>query len=234
MIDASMLRTLMLLLIGALWLGCSVSGQVERGIERELPAAIGPADRYDVEIEGLRARAGEARRVTVRGERVQPENAPVLDRLDLDLRGVHYDRREERIERVERATATARITPADLAAFLNTQRNVSGASVALQEPNQATIRVRPELGGFTLPAGLTVEITGTLVAEAGRVRFDVSELRAAGANLGEAVARRLSAAINPVVDLSGMPARLQVTGVRVEEGAVRLDAEGDPTGLRLR
>ena len=229
-------RSLRLSLVLALLLcaGCVPTGQVERGLERELPKLLGPADRYDVEIDGLRARSGEAEHVTVVGERVRAEGAPVVDRLELDLRGVRYDRDEERLERVESARATARIMAPDLADFLEAQRNVRDAVVTLRAPDEATIRVRPELGGVALPRGVEVEVTGRLGVDDGRVRFAVSEVEAAGLNLGSAVARRLSESINPLVDLTDTAAGLRVTDVRVEDGVVRLDAAGDITGLQLR
>lgn len=218
-----------------LWTGCVPStGQIERGLERELPKLLGPADRYDVEIEGLRARSGEAERVTAVGERVRLEEAPVVDRLDVELLGVTYDRGEDRLERVERARATARITPLDLADFLEAHRNVREASVTLDAPNRATIRLRPEVGGIALPRGVTVEVTGRLEPDGRRLRFEVSDVEAAGVNLGRAAASGLSDLVNPLVDLSGTPADLRVTDVRVENGVLRLDATGNPTGLRLR
>ena len=219
----------------ALFAGCNpVEGLVERGIEAELPEAIGPADRYDVDVTGLQTSTGEADHVTVLGERVRPEGAPVLDRLDLDLRGVRYDRDAKRIDRVESARATARVLPADLAPFLDAHRNVRGPAVTLRPPDGATLRFRPEIGGLAVPEGVAVEMTGRLVAEDGRVRFDVAEVRAAGLNLGGAVARRLSEAINPVVDLTDTDVSLRVTGVRVEAGAVIVEATGDLDGLSLR
>ncbi len=224
-------RSLLFLL---LWIGCSSTGLVERELERELQKLIGPADHYDVEISGLRARSGEAARVFAVGQRVRPEDAPVVDRFELDLRGVTYDRGEKRLERVDSAYATARITAPDLAAFLEAQGNVRDASITLREPDEATIRVRPEFGGIALPHGIEATVTGRLEADGGRVRFVVSDVEAAGLDLGAAAARRLSDAINPLIDLSDTEVRLQITSVRVENGAVLLEATGNPTGLRLR
>lgn len=227
-------RLALVLTLAAAASGCSLSGQVEAGIERALPAAIGPAERYDVEVEGLRARAGEAERVAVVGLRVQPEGAPTLDRLDLDLRGVRYDRGSERLERVESARATVRLLPADLDAFLSTQDGIREATVRLREPDSATVRLRPAIGDLALPPGVAVEVRGRLRAENGALRLDVDELRAAGFDLGQTLARELSERINPVVDLSDLEPTLRVVDVRVEDGAVWLEATGDLTGLRLR
>jgi hypothetical protein len=224
------------LLLGlALSAGCNpVEGFVERGIEEKLPAIIGPADRYTVDVTGLRTSTGEAERVAVHGERVRLEDAPVLDRLDLDLRGVRFDRATNRLDRVERAQATARVLPADLTVFLDAHRNVRGATLTLLPPGGATLRFRPEAGGFAVPEGVAVELSGRLAAEAGRVRFEVTEVRAAGLNLGRTVARRLSEEINPLVDLTGTEIGLRVTGIRVEPDAVVVEATGDPSRLRPR
>jgi hypothetical protein len=228
-------RPLVLLLLALSAAGCNpVEAYVERGIEQELPRVLGPADRYDVDITGLRTSTGEAERVTVLGERVRPAEAPALYHLALALHGVRYDRDARRLDHVERAHATARVLPADLAPFLDAHRNVHGAAITLRPPDGATLRFRPELGGLSLPAGVAVEMTGRLVAAEGRVRFDVSEVRAGGVGLGSAVARRLSAEINPVVDLTRTDVALRVTAVRVEPAAVVVEATGDPSGLRLR
>ena len=224
---------LFFLLACTLLTGCTITGQVEQWIARELPDAIGPADAYTVQIEGLRARAGAADRVLVTGTRVRPEGAPVLDRLDLELRGVQYDRRAERLDRAESAVATARLLPADLNVFLEQNRNVREAMLTLRAPDEATLRVRPSIGGFSVPAGVAVELTGRLVSTGGQVAFEVATLRAAGLNLGSGAAQRLSDAINPLVDLTDAPADLRVTSLRVENGALLVEATGDPSGLRL-
>lgn len=226
---------LLFLLAFIFGMGCNpIEGFVERGIEQALPGVIGPADRYAVDIEGLRTSTGEAERVAVHGERVHPERAPVLDRIDLELHGVRYDQDAERLDRVERAEATARVLPSDITAYLEAHRNVREAALTLRPPNGATLRLRPEIGGLTVPEGVAVEMTGRLVVEEGRVGFAVSEVRAGGLNLGRTVARRLSEAINPLVDLTATDVALRVTAVRVEDGAVRVEATGDPSGLRLR
>lgn len=224
-------RGLALLIILAA--GCSpISGRVERGIEDELPRLIGPADVYDVQIEGLRARSGEARSVAVTGQRVQPEDAPVLDRLDVTLYGVAYDRVNNRLERVDSTWAVAYIRAADLATYIEGHPNVSEATVTLHEPDSATVRISPELAGFSF-GNIPVVLAGRIEVAEGRVAFNVSDLRAAGANLGDSAARRLSEAVNPLVDLTDTRIRLQITGVRVVNGEARIEAIADPTGTRL-
>ncbi len=221
-------------LLLTVWAGCAPStGQVERGIERELPRLVGPADEYDVDITGLRARAGEADRVTAVGERVRPTNAPVLDRIDVELRDVKYDRGEERIERLGSAVATARITQTDLEAFLENHRNVQDVSVDLRQPQEIVIRARPAFEGVEFPSGFNVVMRGTLVGEDGRVNFVVSDVRAAGVTVGPSGAQRISRAINPIVDFSAMPVPLHVREVRVQDNTLRVTATGSAGPVRL-
>ena len=224
------MRTLPLLLALAL-VGCDVSGRVEAEIEAALPAALGPADAYDATVEGLRLGDGTVEAVTVVGTRVAREDAPVVDRLDVALRGVAFDRSSKRLTRVDAARATARLLPADLAAYLVAQRGVARAEVALEAPDRAVVRFEGEVEGVRIPLGASV--AGRLRAVDGRVRLDVERVSAAGIGLGGALAERLDQRINPVVDLTDEDLALEVTAVRVEGGALVLDATGDPTGLRV-
>ncbi|MFE4106369.1 LmeA family phospholipid-binding protein [Almyronema epifaneia] len=217
----------------ALFSSCIPNGLVERGIERELPQYIGPAANYDVDIDGLKVRSGEADRIFAVGERVQPTGAPVIDRLELELQQVKYNRAEERLDSVGSAQATARILPADLADFLESYRNVREAAIALQPPNQATLSVRPEVGNLYAPAGITVAITGQLVGEGSLLSFNVSDVSAAGISLGSEAARRISQVINPLADLSTLPIALNIQNIRVESAAIFLEVTADPTSFQL-
>ena len=72
------------------------------------------------------------------------------------------------------------------------------------------------------------------VARGGVVDLEVESVRAAGIGLGGTLARAVSQQINPVVDLTDEDLPLRVTSVRVAEGALVMEATGDPTGMELR
>jgi len=216
------------------WTGCqSVTNQVEGAIERELPRVIGPADSYDVKIDGLRATTGQADRVTITGIRVQPERAPLLDRLDAELTGIRFSPRTQTIERADSATATARISASELALFLEQDERMRDVQVALAGTDRATIRLRPILGGMTLPFNAAVEVNGRFVVRDSNVTFAVGEVRAAGLDVGAAIAQRLSEVINPLVDFGENRANVQVTAVHVDGNHLVVSATGDPTGVRI-
>ncbi|NJL86620.1 MAG: LmeA family phospholipid-binding protein [Leptolyngbyaceae cyanobacterium SM1_1_3] len=217
----------------ALLTSCIPNSLVERGIERELPKFIGPADSYSVDVSGLRVRSGEAERILAVGERVRPEGAPILDQLEIELRDVKYDRGQERLERVESAQATVRILPADLAAFLKNYRNIREATIALQPPNQATLSIQPEIGSLYAPTGITVAATGQLLGEGSLINFEVADVSAAGISLGSEAARRVSEVINPLADLSTLPVTLLVQDIRVDSEAVIVDVNAEPNSFQL-
>ncbi|WP_121968330.1 DUF2993 domain-containing protein [Leptolyngbya sp. BC1307] len=219
---------------GLLLASCSPTNLVEQGIERELPKYVGPADSYDVKIEGLRVGAGSAESVVAVGNRVRPEGAPVIERLALDLSEVVYDRKAERLSEVGGARLTAVIRTEDLADFLEANRNVNEAEIILQSPDQATIRVRPQLGDFVVPPGITVAVTGQLAGQGTQLIFNVTNVSAAGIDVSAIAARRLSDTINPLADLKNLPIQVEITSVMVTGETIGLEVVGDPSSFSMR
>jgi hypothetical protein len=216
-----------------LFAGCSPTNLVEQGIERELPKYVGPAERYDVQVEGLQVGPGTAEQVVALGERVQPEGAPVIDQLILRLEGVVYDKAAEQLSQVTGARLSAVIKAGDLVDFLETYRNVRSAEVLLRSPNSATLRVRPQLGDFAVPPGVTVDVTGQLVGDGTELRFEVSEVSAAGIDVSAIAARRLSDLINPLADLKNLPITVEIASVTVAGETIGLEVVGDPTSFSM-
>lgn len=221
-------------LSGFLLVGCNPSNLVAKGIERELPKYVGPADNYDVDIDGLSVRESSAKSVVAVGERVRPEGAPVIERLALDLQDVVYDRDAERLSKVGAARLTAVIKTNDLAEFLEAYRNVREAEVMLRSPNEATIRLRPQVGNLAVPPGITVDVGGQIIGQGTQLRFEVDEVTAAGFDLSNLAARRLSDVINPLADLQGLPVDVNITSVIVAGETIGLEVVGDPNSFEMQ
>ena len=212
---------------------CTPTSLVEQGIEKELPRYIGPAENYDVQIDGLSMSEGSADSVIAVGERVRPEGAPTIDRLSLDLKGVVYDRSTERLSQVDAAQLMAVIKTPDLVDFLEAYRNVEEAEIILYSPNEATLRIRPQIGDYAVPQGVTVDVSGELVGEGTQLRFEVREVRAAGINVSTLAASRLSTVINPLADLKNLPIDVEVTSVMVAGETIGLEVVGDPSSFSM-
>lgn len=212
---------------------CTPASLVEQGIENELPKYVGPAENYDVKIDGLKIGPGSADSVVAIGERVKPEGAPVIDRLVLNLQGVTYSRQQKRLSQVDSAKLTAVIKSYDLADFLESDRNVRSAEVILLSPDRATLRIQPNLGSFSLPAGITVDVTGRLIGSGTKLSFEVEEVSAAGLDLSSMVAKRLSNLINPLADLEDLPVKVEITSVMVAGESIGLEVVGDPASFSM-
>mgnify|MGYP003456418693 FL=1 len=209
-----------------LWLtGCAtVDNRVEQLIAAELPRVIGAAARYDVNVAGARE-SGEIidiRRVRIVGARVERAGAPVLERVDVTMIDLVVDRKEKRLQSLGTADASALLLPADIAAFLDTRPGLDNVQVILFPPYEISIETQFALGGFALPRFTRARIRGRLLVSDGRLIMEIIDLRVAGFPVGTIpiiVAEKL---MNPLVDLSAMPANARVTSVQVMPDAVVL------------
>ena len=227
------LNLVLVALSAVLMTGCNPANLVAQGIERELPKYVGPADSYDVDISGLKVSEGSAESVVAVGDRVRPEGAPVIERLELELADVLYDREAEKLREVGTARLTAVIRTADLAEFLEAYRNVREAEVLLRSPDEATIRLRPQVGNLSVPKGVTVNVTGQIVGDGTQLRFEVSEVSTGGFDLSSIAARRLSDVINPLADLQNLPVEVEITSVIVAGETIGLEVVGDPKSFEM-
>ena len=211
----------------ALWLtGCAtvVDTRVEQMIAAELPRVIGAAARYDVNVAGARETGDilDLRRVRIVGSRVERAGSPVLERIDVTMTDLVVDRKEKRLQSLGTAEASALLLPADIAAFLDTRPGLDNVQVSLFPPAEITIETQFALGGFALPRSTGARIRGRLLASDGRLIMEIIDLRVAGFPVGTIpiiVAEKL---MNPLVDLSAMPANARVTSVQVMPDAVVL------------
>jgi len=208
--------------------GCGqvVEQRVEQNMRRDLQRLIGPAEDYTVDLQGLNVASGTAAGATVTGRRVQLPDAPVLDTMEVRMNDVRYDLARKELQRVASADAVARLRPADVAEFLNRHRNLEDVRLSLSSPNEVTLGMRPELSGLDLPAGLRLSLTGRLVSDGPRVRFELIRVGAAGLSVGGPVADAITRRINPIVDLSSMPIGVNITDIRADSSTLTVNASG--------
>lgn len=220
-----------LALATAVLTGCSVSGTLERRIEEELQTRLGPAERYRVEVSGLDAGDGAAEHVQALGYGIRPHHGPLVERMQIDLYDVRYDRKARRLQHVDSVRASIWVTEGDLGAYLESIDGVGDATVLVAPPDSASIRVRPAIVGLPIPAGAVAEVSGRMVGRGPHLDFDVSRAEAVGIRASEGMLRLIARRINPLVDLSDLPLGLDVSSVAVQGRSVRVDATGDATTL---
>ncbi len=227
-----MMRAAMLgiaLIHGTLWLsGCAsmIDARVEQRITAELPRVVGPAARYEVNVQGARdnGEIADIRRLHVIGTRVQREKSPVLDRIEVTMSDLVFDRKDKRVLSLGTADANVRMLPSDIAAFLDARPSFDNVIVALFPPYEITIETQFAIAGFALPRVTNAKIRGRLVVNDGKLAMEVVDLRVAGFPVGAIPTIIVEKLINPLVDLSAPPASARVTTVQVMQDSVVLTA----------
>ncbi|MDQ3216199.1 MAG: DUF2993 domain-containing protein [Pseudomonadota bacterium] len=218
-----------------LWLsGCAsvMATRVEQRITAELPRVVGPAARYEVNVQGARdnGEIADIRRLHVIGTRVAREKSPVLDRIEVTMSDIVFDRNEKRLLSLGTADANVRVLPSDIAAYLDARPGLDNVVVTLYSPYEVTIETQFAIAGFALPRVTSAKIRGRLVVNDGKLTMEVVDLRVAGFPVGTIPTIIVERLINPLVDLSAPPAAARVTSVQVMSDSVLLTASGTLAG----
>lgn len=200
--------------------------RAERSIREALPRVIGPAASYEVEVSGSSADATRFERVHVAANRVARERTPVIDRIELDLRGAAIDRREKRLSAVDSATGQARVLAADVAGYLQQGGWVDDARVRFAAPNAVVVSGTPKLAGFPLAARDGAEFRGRFVAQGSQLRLAIDQLRLGTVEAPPLLRALLERAVNPLLDSQAYPLPAQMDAVSVEGDALLIKASG--------
>lgn len=208
--------------------GCAsvVDHRAEQIILSELPRLVGPAREYRVSALGVTPSAGQLQAVRVVGERIARPGSPVIDQANVQLRDVRFDRAEKRVESIGAVDARATVLPRDIASFLDERPGLDAVDVQFYGNGEIAVRAQPSVAGFTLPSGVRVSMRGYLVPEGSRLKLEISDLRAAGFEVGLLPKAALQVLVNPIVDLSSLPALTRISSVRVEGAALVIEASG--------
>lgn len=203
-----------------------IDNRAEAIIHDELPRLVGPAREYRVEAGGVAPSSGRLQTVHVVGDRIARPGAPVIDRAEVSLRDVHVDRNERRLIALGGADARARVLAADIAAHLDARPGLDAVEVQFHGDDEIAVSAVPSIAGFTLPSGTRVRLRGHLVPRGPHLNLEVTDLRAAGFPIGTWPKFALETLLNPIVDLSRLPAPARIDRARVEGEALIIEASG--------
>ena len=211
------LMVMALLTGAALICGCrSPRAEAERRIAERLPAMIGPADTYDVQVDGslLALARGHAHAVHVRGANVRMTNGIVVDELRLDAAQADFDLQKSQIKKIGRIAFSARLTQPHLSDYLAKRpAAVDGLTVWLR-PSEVEADVPVTAAGLKT----TVVLYGTLAPkrpDAHAIDFVLSRAKIGKVPLPARLIDLAVQRVNPVVDLSSLkfPVALERTDV---------------------
>lgn len=203
-----------------------IDSRAEEIIRIELPRWVGPARDYQVDATGVVPASGELRTVRVVGSRIARPGSPVIDHAEIDLRELRVDRAEKRVVSIGGARARARVLSSDIASHLDTRPGLDDVQVQFHGTDEISLSAVPAVAGFVLPGGARVSLRGRLVPDGPRLLLQVADLRAAGISVGTLPRAALEQVINPIIDLSQLPAPAQMGSARVEGDALIVEATG--------
>ncbi|MEO5845898.1 MAG: LmeA family phospholipid-binding protein [Caldimonas sp.] len=200
--------------------------RAEAALREALARVVGPAESYDVRVSGASLDGSRFERVRFVGRRTARANAPVIDRLELDLQGVVVDRSEKRLTAVAATRAELHLRGGDLAEYLRKSAWIADPSVVFSAPDRVAIAGAPRLGGIALEIGTGAEFQGRLFASGSQLRLAVDRVRIGSADAAPFLRAVIERAINPLVDVAAYPLPARIDAVEAGDGELRIAASG--------
>lgn len=227
----------MLFLAGAslLLAGC-LDGVARRKAEKAilgmLPEVLGPAESYEVHVEGSASELtrGYLRAVSIAGVNVSPRDLPKMTRMEASASAVRVDTKTKSIVEsgpaawsgwVNEETATGIL--ADKARFLQDVKvtiassgiTASGRTTVKGVGPSGSVQVKPSIRGGTMLWMTPVKVSAMGV----------------GLPMADWSSQRLEPIINPVFVVPESPLGIRLTGVSTEAGLLRIDGTLNLQGL---
>jgi len=210
------------LLVSSLVAGCvgtSPQTTVAHKIADALPRWIGPAEHYEVKVDGdtFALGRGHVRRVQIDGSNVQLSSTVSMDRINIDAHDVSFDRKARTVHRIDDVAFTGQVNQGDIDHYLTKAR-----------PDLSDVVVRLRTNDVEVSTPITVRGYTTTVSVSGTLRPSVNapnklDFVANGGSIGivPVPARLVNVAvdeINPVLDLSRLRFPIMVKGVDIHNG----------------
>jgi hypothetical protein len=204
-----------------------LDARAESALRQALARVVGPAASYEVHVSGASVDATRFEHVGFVGQRIARENAPVLDRLELELRGVVLDRAEKRLVALADSRGVLQVRASDLNDYLRRSASwIEDPAVVLSAGDRISVSGTPRLGGIALAGDAGIELQGRLIASGRQLRLAVDRVRI-GATVAPPLVRAvLERAINPLFDATAYPLPAQFDAVEVGDGTIRIAASG--------
>jgi hypothetical protein len=202
-----------------------LDARAEAALREALLRVVGPAESYDVRVSGASLDGSRFERVRFVGRRIARADAPVLDRLELDLQGVVVDRAAKSLTAVAATRVELQLKGADLAVFL--RRWLAEPQVTLAPPDRVAVVGSPRIGGIALGAMGSAELQGRLVGAGTQLFLAIDRIRLGRGEAPPLARVVIERAINPIFDVAEapLPARLDAVEVGADD-TIRIAASG--------
>jgi hypothetical protein len=187
-------------------------------LERELPGLIAPADRWEVDLEGLAADelSGRLERVAVRGRNVRLRDGLVIAEVALALRGLKVDVQAGSIEEIQSIAFAGRIG-ADAINRLAEGRGGDRIDNLRVDFRKDRMEVRGVARTDPFGLRLNVAVSGKPRQRENRVDLVLDEASVARLRVPRRFLRSFERRMNPVLDLGTLSVPARLTRIAIED-----------------
>jgi hypothetical protein len=202
-----------------------LDARAEAALRDALLRVVGPAESYDVRVSGASLDGSRFERVRFVGRRIARPDAPVLDRLELDLQDVVVDRGAKSLAAVAATRVALQLKGTDLAVFL--RRWLGEPQITLAPPDRIAVVGTPRVGGIALGGAGGAELQGRLVGAGTQLFLTIDRIRLGPGEAPPLARVIVERAINPIFDVAEapLPARLDAVEVGADD-TIRIAASG--------
>lgn len=205
--------------------GAILRWQIGRSVAAKMQWVLGPAKSYSVGVSAslLDIVRGHISTLDIRGNDVKLSTGVTVDRLDIDLKDVRFDRNQA-ITGVKSTDFAASVSEHNLTDFLTASRSdMRGAKVTLAD-GKLTLSASPRV--FATRTPVTLE-AGLRIVNHTKLWLDLRKLRARGMRVPGFVRGRIMHGLNPVLDTDQMGVPAELTSVKIDGGEISLTGKAD-------
>ena len=218
------------------FVGCGhpVQETAAHKIADRLPAVLGPAVHYDVQVDAdpFALSRGHARAVHVQGVGVQLSPSLTLDTLTADVSDVSFDTKTQKLSHLGQTAFTASLGQGNLSRYLaQSKSRLPGLEVTLL-PDTVEARVPVSALGYQTTAALSGSLHPSS-DDPRRLDFVVSSAQLGRVPVPAVLVNLALDALNPLLDLSALRVPLAVTDAKVTSSRLRLSGTANLSGLVL-
>ena len=212
--------------------GCGSSERIaESEIVQAAPRYLGPADRYEADVQGLGN--SHVQSVKVTGYGVHPQPDLTLQTLTLTLTDVNYQRDPLRITGVGATSFALQASDAAMTSFLASQAQQRAANIPVRNLQVTFLDQLIRITGTATFNGqdMAVVTTGTLQPNGAQILYQPQTLTINGAAIGEPTLSTLIGMVNPLVDFSKWQFLPQIQTIVLQPGIITITGTGNAQRL---
>jgi hypothetical protein len=217
--------TLLIIAVVCLAPGTLIRWTIEQAVAGKVSGMLGTARSYSVDVSSglFDILRGRLQKVDIRGNDVKLSNGVVVDRLDVNLSGVHF-KPNQTVTGVDSTAFTASLSEGNMDDYLRASRSdLSDADVSLTD-GKLSLTARPRVLAIRTP----VRVEGTMrIVQGTKLYLVLNRLSARGMRVPGMIRGHIQHDLNPVLDTQQMGMGAKLTKVAIANGEIELSGTAD-------